>query len=105
MQFEKPKKSRKKSRHITNPRIKENIPCEICLLKRAVETHEVFNGSNRNKSIKYKAQMYLCSECHEDWHRHRIDVSRFKREHQLRIMKENDWNIEKFIQEFGKNHI
>jgi ribosome-binding protein aMBF1 (putative translation factor) len=104
--FEKPKKKRKRTKHIPNKRITENIPCEICGKQRATSTHEVFNGRvNRNKSIEYGAQMKLCEICHRAWHDAKIDTKPYKQQHQKRIMKQEGWSMEKWIQEFGKNEL
>ena len=67
MIYAKPPKRKKKSRHISNPRITEYIPCDFCG-KTSTETHELKGGGYRNTSIKYGFQLKLCKECHDNWH-------------------------------------
>ena len=67
MIYAKPPKRKKKSRHISNIRITEPTPCDLCG-NTAVETHELKGGGYRNTSIKYGFQLKLCKACHDDWH-------------------------------------
>lgn len=50
--------------HITNPPPPQGASCFRCGTNRNLETHECFGGSNRNLSIQYSLQVFLCDECH-----------------------------------------
>lgn len=102
MLFPKPKKKRK-SRHISNERITEYAECEHCGRMNASENHELFHAASRSKSIKYGAQMVLCQPCHQAMHSHPNIELPYKRVHQFRIMQEQEWDRERWLQEFGRN--
>lgn len=103
LMYEKPKKKKKRSNHITNPKITEPTICELCHKQWATQTHEVFGGNNRNKSIHYGAQLKVCLWCHDNWHQYRFAVLPHKQWWQNHIMNEEDWDLDRWRKEFGKN--
>jgi hypothetical protein len=60
----KPPKTIRKSKHITNPPVPEGSECWACGMTRGLQTHEMFGGANRNKSIEHGLQVYLCEVHH-----------------------------------------
>jgi len=70
MMFPKPQKKKKK-RSKNNKRISEYIPCyfkfEGCT-NASTETHEHFQGSNRQKCIEEGLQVITCHSCHTYYH-------------------------------------
>ena len=84
------------SKHRTNKRPHEYRPCEICKVGNWEETHEIFSGSDRNFSIDNNAQLRICQKCHRAIHDELIDTTRYKQEHQCRIMQEKDWSVDEW---------
>jgi len=103
--FPKPVKKKKK-RPKNNKRIDEYIPCERCG-KMAESTHEVFFGNPaRQISIDNGWQEKLCTKCHEKAHSDVIFRRLMQSEWQEKIMRENNWNLERWRKETGfKNYI
>lgn len=87
--------------------------CHLCGKNGAcdpLERHHVFEGRNRNNSEKYGAVVYLCGhECHREGkdsvHRNRFVSLTLKEEFQRKIMKEQNWTVEDFIEVFGRSYI
>ena len=94
-------KTHKKSKHISNKRLKEYFTCEVCGVNQAIETHEIYGSHNRNKSIKYGAQVKICRECHSN----QQIINRLKVEWQYKLMEKHHWSIEKWIAIWGKSWI
>lgn len=76
-----------------------------------LERHHIFNGIGlRKKSDRYGLTVYLCANrCHnggpDSVHRNQ-DVDReLKQYGQRRAMEENNWTMEEFVREFGKNYL
>ena len=74
-----------------------------------LERHHVFNGAYRMKSERYGAVVDLCGRrCHrestESVHRNAAVNLALKEEFQRKIMAEQDWTVEQFVDEFGKNY-
>ena len=74
-----------------------------------LERHHVFGGSNRKKSEKYGAVVWLCGEqCHRNGpqsaHRSARTGRFLKRIFQRRIMEREHWDMDRWIREFGKNY-
>lgn len=82
--------------------------CELCGRYANLECHHVFGGANRKKSTKYGAMIYICHNCHNEppngLHFNFGNNQALKRKFQIRLRFENDWSIEDFIREFGKNY-
>lgn len=105
MKYPKPKRRKgNKNRHISNERITEYIPCNICKAP-AVETHEIYYGDSylRNTSMKYKAQIKVCKKCHTDIHAGKHQ--QLKQEFQYRLMEKHDFTEEEFRRIFYKNYL
>lgn len=76
--------------------------CEICG-GRATDTHEVFEGCRRKKSIQYKLQMRLCRICHI---RIQNDVEfalPYKKKYQQMFIDKYGWDL--WWKEMGKSWI
>lgn len=74
-----------------------------------LDRHHAFGGANRNKSEKYGLVVLLCHHrCHifgdKAAHRHRPTRLMIQRWAQEKVMKEQGWDTERFIQEFGKSY-
>lgn len=81
----------------------KNNTCFLCGKHIKTDTHEIFGGSNRKKSIKYGLIVYLCRACHS---KADTDEKIKKDLHNIgraKFIKEYD--KEKFLKEFGKNYI
>ena len=74
------------------------------------ERHHIFGGANRKKSEKYGLVVYLCGDsCHRNGpkaaHQNKETMQRLHEYGQRKAMKENDWTVDDFRREFGKNYI
>lgn len=74
--------------------------CECCgQYSKRLDPHEVYGGSNRKRSIKYKFVKLICPKCHSNEaiiNQLRIDTQKeFEKEH----------TREEFIKIIGKSHI
>lgn len=77
--------------------------CEICHRWETLERHHVFSGAFRKKSEEYGAVVEICRKCHDDLHhRHPANYKWLKRQWRDRLMAENGWTIEEFIEKFGR---
>lgn len=83
---------------------KEDGKCFVCKRKfKELDKHEAFGGSNRQKSIEWGLVYYLCRKCHQkaDLDKNtRQCLHNFARKEFIKIHNE-----EKFLKEFGKNHL
>ena len=75
-----------------------------------LERHHIFNGPWRAKSERYGLVVYLCGErCHrngENAAHAKISTMRaLQRYGQRKVMREQGWDTERFIAEFGKNYL
>lgn len=75
-----------------------------------LDRHHIFNGPYRQKSEKYGLVVYLCHDsCHENGeyaaHNCMETWLYLKAEGQKKVMEEQGWSTEKFIDEFGKNYV
>lgn len=80
--------------------IVKNGICEFCgKFSKRLDPHEVYGGSNRKRSIKYKFIKLLCRECHSNENiinQLRIDTQKeFEKTH----------TKEEFIKLIGKSYI
>lgn len=74
--------------------------CEYCHKKnQKLDPHEVYGGSNRQRSIKYKFVKLLCRTCHSD----ESIIQQLKIDVQKEFEKEN--TREKFIEIIGQSYI
>lgn len=60
----KPSATKRKSKHISNPHPLFGATCFVCGRTDNLQTHECFGGANRNNSIKYGLQTFLCIDHH-----------------------------------------
>lgn len=79
--------------------VKEGI-CEVCgKFSKRLDPHEIYGGSNRQRSIKHKFVKLMCRECH-----HNNDLLK-----QLKIDTQKKFEQEKTREEFikivGKSYI
>lgn len=77
--------------------------CYICNKKKKEDLHEIFGGSNRQKSMQWGLVIPVCRECHDKW-----DISEeLRRQIQQKAKEEfiKRNTKEKFREEFGKNYI
>lgn len=77
--------------------------------REGLHRHEVFFGSNRQKSIKYGLVVFLTPEMHNMSNNgvhfnHEFDLY-LKQIGQKAAMEHYDWNIDKFREIFGKNYL
>lgn len=75
-----------------------------------LDRHHVFGGPNRKKSEKYGAVVLLHhNACHIFGplavHNHAGRNTWIKRRMQQQIMREQHWDMDRWIQEFGKNYL
>ena len=75
-----------------------------------LEAHHIFGGAYRDKSEKYGLVVDLCgNSCHrngkESAHRNAETALFLHQYAQKKVMQEQGWTKEKFIQEFGKNYL
>lgn len=83
--------------------------CFLCGNYETVERHHLFGGPLRKKADKLGLTVYLCPWCHQydaDSAHRSMEVRRYLHQYgQRKAMKEQDWNVFKFIEEFGKNYL
>lgn len=75
-----------------------------------LDTHHAFGGSRRNKSEKYGLTVRLChTRCHifGPTSAHKCLATRLKIQQwaQEKAMREQGWDTERFIREFGRNYL
>lgn len=87
--------------------------CALCGANGAtdpLDRHHVFGGALRKKSEKYGAVVYLCHHrCHifgaNSAHQSREVRLHLKRQAQARIMFQQGWTLDEWLQEFGKSYL
>jgi len=75
-----------------------------------LERHHIFGGPYRRKSEKYGLTVYLCGKrCHREGpdavHKNAETSEKLKAAAQKKVMKEQEWDVERFIMEFGRNYL
>lgn len=75
-----------------------------------LDRHHIFGGAYRSKSEKLGLVVYLChNKCHifgkDSVHKNPELMRMLHRYGQNLAMKENEWDTEQFIREFGKNYL
>lgn len=97
------KKKSKKQAKLEKDRDKDLIKkgkCEFCgKYFNRLDPHEVYGGSNRKRSIKYKFVALICRDCHDD--------NKVLKELKIRYQKEyeKEHTREDFIKLIGKSYI
>ena len=79
--------------------------CLICGKQTDLVRHEVFHGSNRQKSKKYGCWIILCPRCHERIHSNPSAYRWIQVEMQRTAMERYGWTVEDFRNVFGKSYI
>jgi predicted RNase H-like nuclease (RuvC/YqgF family) len=100
---QKSKKLAKKEKNRISILQDKNNKCFLCGKYIKTDTHEIFGGSNRKKSMEHGLIVYLCRECHKKADTdekikkdlHNIGKAKFIKEH----------SKEEFLKEFGKNYL
>lgn len=77
--------------------------CYICQEKKKDDLHEIFGGSNRQKSMQWGLVIPVCRECHDEWDINEELRRKIQQKAKEEFIKEN--TKEKFREEFGKNYI
>jgi len=82
--------------------------CFLCKQTAPLERHHIFGGAYRDKSEQYGLTVDLCHNCHNEppdgVHHNREKMDTLRRYGQIKAMGANDWTVEDFIREFGKNY-
>lgn len=77
--------------------------CYICNKKRKDDLHEVFGGSNRQKSMIWGLVIPICRGCHDEWDINEEIRKQIQQKAKEEFIKRN--TKEKFREEFGKYYI
>ncbi len=101
------KKKSNKLKRLENNRfsiITDNLKiCYICKQKKKDDLNEVFEGSNRQMSMRYGLVIPVCRECHSKYD---LDIKlRAKYMKEAQIIFENTYSHELFMKEFKKNYL
>lgn len=75
-----------------------------------LDRHHIFGGANRKKSERLGLVVYLChNRCHifgkNAAHQNKETMLKLHQYGQRKAMDENGWDVERFIQEFGRNYL
>lgn len=79
--------------------------CGICGTGTWCEPHHVFGGTSRKISEKYGAVVYLCRPCHDQFHRHPSAFLWLREKTQARVMFEQGWTLDDWMEHFNKNYL
>lgn len=74
--------------------------CYICKKQIKEDLHEIFGGSNRQKSMIYGLVIPVCRKCHENWKVDRELKNEIQQKAKIEFLK--IYTQEKFREEFGK---
>lgn len=77
--------------------------CYICNKARKDDLHEIFEGSNRQNSMKYGLVIPICRKCHDLWKIDKELKKRVREEAKQKFYKL--YSKEKFLEVFGKYYI
>ena len=77
--------------------------CYICKKRAKEDLNEVFEGSNRQMSMKYGLVISVCRECHSQYDIDKELRNKYQKEAQLKF--EEIHNHELFMKEFKKNFL
>ena len=74
-----------------------------------LDVHHIYGGAYREKSEKYGLLVDLCHfRCHifgkEAVHNNKDTMKLLHQYGQRKVMKEQNWTLEDFIREFGRNY-
>lgn len=84
--------------------------CYICGIMDSdyvkMHRHHVYQGRGRRQiSDRYGAVVDLCERCHSKVHHNADYADYLHKKMQTKLMKENGWTVEQFIEIFGKNYL
>lgn len=84
-----------------------NEECRLCGRIGPTEEHHVFSGSYRRLSDEYGATVRLCPECHRYIHSGKgvEDKRQLQCDVQYEVMDANGWDLNMWLQIFGKSWI
>lgn len=77
--------------------------CYICNKKKKDDLHEIFGGTNRQKSMQWGLVIPICRECHTKWDTDKSLRRMIQQKAKEEFIKRN--TKEKFREEFGKNYV
>ena len=77
--------------------------CYICQKKKKRDLHEVFGGSNRQKSMEWGLVLPICGDCHEEWKFNKELRRKYQQEGQQKF--EEKYSHDLFMTEFRKNYL
>lgn len=110
IEFKKVKELKKKSNKLKQLETKrysiltDNLKiCYICKQKKKDDLHEVFGGSNRQKSMILGLVIPICRECHTKWDTDKLLRRMIQQKAKEEFINRN--TKEKFREELGKNYI
>jgi len=90
------------------PPLIKNVPghCLLCLrTDRPLQRHEVFHGSNRQRSKALGCWVTICDECHALLHAQPNIERQLKETMQKTCMEAYGWSVDDFRKAFGKSWI
>ena len=79
--------------------------CALCGRYASLDRHHVYEGLKRKASEKYGAVVNICRSCHQDIHLHPASYLWLKKEMEAKLMLENHWSVDDFIDVFGRNYL
>ena len=80
--------------------------CFICYRNMYAQRHEIFHGSNRQKSKEYGLWINVCPVCHNSIHFTDGELDqRLKERGQDAAMAYYGWSTKDFIARFGRNYL
>ena len=77
--------------------------CYICQKRKKDDLNEVFEGSNRQMSMKYGLVIPVCRQCHIKYDLNKELRQKYQREAQKKF--EEKYGRDLFMQEFKKNYL
>lgn len=101
------KKKSKKLKKLEDKRfsiITDNLKiCYVCNMNKKDDLNEIFEGKNRQMSIKYGLVIPICRKCHQKYD---LDIElRTKYMQEAQIIFEKKYSHELFMKEFKKNYL
>ena len=86
------------------PSIWSDGRCVCCGRADGLQRHEVYHGSNRERSKNLGCWVTICCECHMGLHHRDAGVDKaLKIQMQEKAMDHYGWSVEDFRQRFGRS--
>lgn len=80
--------------------------CYLCGCNGILQRHEIYGGSNRDKSKAFGLWVLLCPECHHDLHFRHADIKMELREQgQQKAQEHYGWTAGEFREKFGRCYL